>query len=80
MTDSNIFKLTKPEQSDPLQEVLREGARKMLAAAIETEVFDFIKQHSSVDASLTFITVDATPDHERNLRWKVAGRGRSFFW
>ena len=35
MTDSNIFKLNKPEQNDPLQEVLREGARKMLAAAIE---------------------------------------------
>ncbi len=48
MTDSNIFKLNKPDQSDPLQEVLREGARKMLAAAIETEVSDFIKQHGSL--------------------------------
>ena len=48
MTDSNIFKLNKPEQNDPLQEVLREGARKMLAAAIETEVSDFIKQHGSL--------------------------------
>ena len=35
MTDSNIFNLNKPDQNDPLQEVLREGARKMLAAAIE---------------------------------------------
>ena len=48
MTDNNIFKLNKPDQSDPLQEVLREGARKMLAAAIETEVSDFIKQHDSL--------------------------------
>ncbi len=48
MTDSNIFKLNKPEHNDPLQEVLREGARKMLAAAIETEVSDFIKQHGSL--------------------------------
>ena len=48
MTDSNIFKLNKPDQSDPLQEVLREGARKMLAAAIEAEVSDFIKQHGSL--------------------------------
>jgi len=48
MTDSNIFKLNKPDQRDPLQEVLREGARKMLAAAIETEVSDFIKQHGSL--------------------------------
>ncbi len=38
MTDSNVFKLNKPEQNDPLQEVLREEAHKMLAAAIETEV------------------------------------------
>ena len=35
MTDSNIFNLNKPDQNDLLQEVLREGARKMLAAAIE---------------------------------------------
>ncbi len=45
MTDSNVFKLNKPEQNDPLQEVLREGARKMLAAAIELEVASFIHQH-----------------------------------
>ena len=48
MTDSNIFKLNKPGQRDPLQEILREGARKMLAAAIETEVSDFIQQHGSL--------------------------------
>lgn len=48
MTDSNVFKLNKPEQNDPLQEVLREGARKMLAAAIESEVASFIHQHSSL--------------------------------
>ena len=44
MTDSNVFNLNKPEQTDPLQEVLREGARKMLAAAIESEVVSFIDQ------------------------------------
>ena len=46
MTDSNIFNLNKPNQNDPLQEVLREGARKMLAAAIEAEVTVFIEQYS----------------------------------
>lgn len=46
MTDSNIFNLNKPDQNDPLQEVLREGARKMLAAAIEAEVTVFIEQYS----------------------------------
>jgi len=43
MIDSNIFKLNKPEQSDLLQQVLPENARKMLAAAIEAEVFTFIE-------------------------------------
>jgi putative transposase len=33
MTDSNVITLNKPAQNDPLQEVLREGARKLLAAA-----------------------------------------------
>jgi len=45
MTDSNVFNLNKSEQNDPLQEVLREGARKMLAAAIEAEVASFIHHH-----------------------------------
>jgi putative transposase len=42
MTDSNVISLNKPEQNDSLQEVLREGARKLLAAAIEAEVAAFI--------------------------------------
>jgi len=41
MTDSNVFNLNKPEKNDPRQDVLREGARKMLAAAIESEVISF---------------------------------------
>jgi putative transposase len=48
MTDNNVVHLNKPEQNDPLQEVLREGARKMLAAAIEAEVAAFIAQHSAL--------------------------------
>jgi hypothetical protein len=48
MTDSNVITLNKPEQNDPLQQVLREGARKMLAAAIEVEIAIFIEQHSAL--------------------------------
>ncbi len=48
MTDSNVFNLTKPEQNDPLQEVLREGARRMLAAAIEAEVGGFIERYGNL--------------------------------
>lgn len=44
MTDDNIFKLNKPDQDDPLQAALRDGARKMLAAAIEAEVSTFIER------------------------------------
>lgn len=48
MTDSKVITLNKPEQNDPLQELLREGARKMLATAIEVEVAAFIEQHSAL--------------------------------
>ncbi len=48
MTDSNVFNLTKPEQNDPLQEVLREGAPRMLAAAIEAEVGSFIERYGLI--------------------------------
>ena len=44
MTDSNVFNLNKPEPNDPLQEILREGARKMLIAAIDSEIVAFIQQ------------------------------------
>jgi transposase-like protein len=46
MTNSNVITLNTPEQNDPLQELLKEGARKMLASAIEAEIAAFIKQHS----------------------------------
>jgi putative transposase len=48
MTDSNVITLNKPAQNDPLQEVLREGARKLLAAAIEAEVAAFLAQHGGL--------------------------------
>ncbi|AEJ01656.1 transposase, mutator type [Nitrosomonas sp. Is79A3] len=51
MTDNNVFKLNRPEQDDPLQEVLREGARKMLAAAIEAEVSIFIERYGLLETA-----------------------------
>lgn len=48
MTDDNVLELNDPEQNDPLQAVLREGARKLLAAAIEAEVSALIEQHSAL--------------------------------
>jgi len=34
--------------SNPLEEILREGARKMLQAAIENEVLEFIENHKTI--------------------------------
>lgn len=48
MPHSNVITLNKLEQIDPLQELLREGARKMLASAIEAEVAAFIEQHKDL--------------------------------
>lgn len=48
MTDDNISGSSDPAQHDPLQIVLREGARKMLAAAIESEITDFINRYDSL--------------------------------
>ena len=48
MIDSNVIRLKKSEQNDPLQELLREGARKLLATAIEAEVAAFIEEHSAL--------------------------------
>ncbi|WP_240141480.1 transposase [Nitrosomonas sp. HPC101] len=45
MRDDNVLELNDPEQNDPSQVVLREGARKMLAAAVEPEVTGFINQY-----------------------------------
>ncbi|WGJ13304.1 transposase [Methylocapsa sp. D3K7] len=47
MTQNNIVKFAEPGAfEDPLTEVLRCGARKLLADAIEAEVSDFLDRHS----------------------------------
>jgi putative transposase len=47
VTDSNVFKLAQPGTfSDPLSEVLRCGARALLAQAVEAEVAAFVESHA----------------------------------
>ena len=47
MTDSNVLKLSQPGTfSDPLTEVLRSGARSLLAHAVEAEVAAFLGGHA----------------------------------
>lgn len=49
MSDHNVFKLTRPDSfTDSLTDILREGARTLLAQAIEAEVADFLARHASL--------------------------------
>ena len=47
MTDTNVFQFCQPGAfADPLTEVLRSGARTLLAHAVEAEVASFLSGHS----------------------------------
>ena len=47
MTETNVFQLSQPVTfADSLTEVLREGARALLARAVEAEVADFLARHA----------------------------------
>src|SRR5262245_48402147 len=47
MTDTNVLQLSQPGTfSDPLTEVLRNGARALLAQAVEAEVATLLERHA----------------------------------
>ena len=47
MTETNFFQLTRPGTfSDPLTEVLRNGARALLGQAVEAEVAASLSSHA----------------------------------
>ena len=49
MSDANIVKLLQPGSfADPLTEVLRNGARALLAQAIEAEVAEFLAKYADL--------------------------------
>jgi hypothetical protein len=49
LSDHNDFKLAQPDSfTDSLTDILREGARALLAQAIEAEVADFLAQHATL--------------------------------
>ena len=49
MSDDNVVQLIQPGSfSDPLTEVLRNGARSMLAKAVEAEVATFLAKHADL--------------------------------
>jgi len=47
MAKDNVVRLRKPEPfiDDPITEILRLGARKLLAEALEAEIEDFLSQY-----------------------------------
>src|SRR5215470_16823470 len=47
VTDTNVSKFVPPGTfTDPLTEILRDGARALLAQAVEAEVAEFLAQHA----------------------------------
>jgi hypothetical protein len=47
VTETNVFQLAQPGTfADPLTEVLRNGARALLAQAVETEVAALLSHHA----------------------------------
>lgn len=50
MKENKIIELKNPGSfiDDPITEILREGARKLLAAALETEIDEFISEYSEL--------------------------------
>ena len=50
MAKDNVVQLKKPEPftDDPITEILRVGARKLLAEALEAEIEDFLSQYKDL--------------------------------
>jgi len=65
MQKDNVITLKKPEtNNDLLTEVIRNGARQLLAAAIEAEVKEFLDQHNHTDANARFVRNGYLPERE----------------
>ncbi len=65
MKKDNIISFKKPETTtDLLTEVLGNGARQLLAAAIKAEVDDFLVSQNSVDGVARFVRNGYLPERE----------------
>lgn len=65
MQKDNVITLKKPEtNSDILTEVLRNGARQLLAKAVEAEVKEFLDQHNDPDSKSRFVRNGYLPERE----------------
>ena len=75
----NLSNEINPEVRDPLTEVLREGARKMLTLAIEAEVEEFINQYHTLkdEGGRRAIVRNGLSTRERYSYWIRLNPGRS---
>ncbi len=50
MSKNNLIDLKKPEPfiDDPITDILRQGARKLLTAALEAEIENFLEQYKDI--------------------------------
>ncbi len=48
MNNDNVQSLKTPAESNPLQDILREGARKLLAQAVEAEITNLLENNRSL--------------------------------
>ena len=61
MSNDNVFKLIQPGAfEDQLTEVLRNGARSLLAQAVEIEVSGFLAGHAGLKTAAAFSGLSAT--------------------
>ena len=49
MTKDNLIALKKPEFDDPITDILRQGARQLLTAALEAEIDIFLQQYKDIE-------------------------------
>lgn len=65
MLKDTVIEFKKPAtNNDLLTEVLRNGARQLLATAIEVEVKEFLEQHNHPDAKARFVRNGYLPERE----------------
>ncbi len=65
MRKDNVIEFKKPETvSDLLTEVLRSGAKKLLAAAVNAEVEEFLSQHNPPEEMPRFVRNRYLPELE----------------
>ena len=68
MNKDNVIDLKKPERfiDDPITDILRNGARKLLVQALEVEIENYLSQYSNL-----------YDDHGRQRITRIAGRPES---